>query len=333
MQRSMVDHLFAIFDQSAELIEKEEDVSYLEALCLTGENIFRETVSQKSLENKLSGLYAHFFQEGMSAEDVRRSFQLAVLKGMKSSTQTQHQMTPDSVVIFIGYLVNRLLSSRQQFSILDPAAGTGNLLTGIMNQSHTDDIRGYGVEIDDLLIKLACTNANLQQKDIEFFHQDSLRPMLVDPVDITVCDSPVGIYPDQKNAETFKLGKVDSQSYSHFLMIEQGLKYTKQAGYLVYLIPNDLFIQDKNKVFHKFLYDEAVILGLLQLPISLFQNEKHARSILILQKKGPHVVPPKQALLAEMPRFSNKEAMSKMMVKLNDWFQHHLEQHNEESHQ
>ncbi|MFC7393646.1 class I SAM-dependent methyltransferase [Scopulibacillus cellulosilyticus] len=325
MQRSMVDHLFKIFDQSAALIEKEENVTYLEALYLTGENIFNEKVGQNNLRKELTPLYIDFFKEGMSAEDIRRSYQLAVLKGMKSSTQSQHQMTPDSVVIFIGYLVNRLLSTSEHFSILDPTVGTGNLLTGVMNQSHTDDIKAYGVEIDELLIKLAYTNANLQQKDVEFFHQDSLRPMLIDPVDITVCDTPVGIYPDKENTESFKLGKALKQSYSHFLMIEQGLKYTKQAGYLVYLIPNDLFTQDEDKIFHKFLHDEAVILGLLQLPISMFQNEKHAKSILILQKKGPHVVPPKQALLAEMPRFSNKEAMSQMMVKLNDWFQHHLE--------
>lgn len=322
-ERSTVENLFEIFDQSASLIEKDKDVSYLEALCLTGENIFQDSIEQDNLKDKLKPLYDAFFQEGMTGEDVRRSYQLAVLKGMKNGTQPNHQMTPDSIVLFMGYLLSKLMPAKQ-FSVLDLAVGTGNLLTGIMNQSESEHIDGYAVEIDELLLKLSYTNANLQQKDIEIFHQDSLRPLLIDPVDITICDTPVGYYPDKENAREYKLGDINGEAYSHFLMIEQGLKYTKQAGYLVYLVPNELFTQDSEKKFHHFLKDEAVILGLLQLPSSMFNNQSQAKSILIMQKQGPNVILPKQALLAELPSFSDQRKLSEMMVNIDDWFQNHL---------
>ena len=58
-----------------------------------------------------------------------------------------------------------------------PAVGTGNLLTTILNQLNCPDIRSYGVEIDDLLIRLAYVNANLQNHPLELYRQDSLRPL------------------------------------------------------------------------------------------------------------------------------------------------------------
>ncbi|TCP32060.1 site-specific DNA-methyltransferase (adenine-specific) [Scopulibacillus darangshiensis] len=319
---SIVQHLFDVLDQSASLIEESQSVTYLEALCMTAENIHQDRIVQKDLEKQLGPLYDTFFREGMTAEDVRRAYQLAVLKGMKTGTQLNHQMTPDSIVLFMGYLLSKLLPS-DTFSMLDPAAGTCNLLTGMINQSQSETIEGYAVEVDDLLIKVAYNNANLQQRNIEFFHQDSLRPMLIDPVDITVCDVPVGYYPDKENASQFTLSNINGQIYSHFLMIEQGLKYTKEAGYLMYLVPNDLFSQDEGNKLHGFLKDQAVIIGLLQLPASMFKDQRHAKSIMIMQKKGPDVEPPKQALLAELPSFSNERALSEMMTRINDWFHSH----------
>jgi site-specific DNA-methyltransferase (adenine-specific) len=52
----------------------------------------------------------------------------------------------------------------------------------------------------------------------------------------------------------------------------------------------------------------------------MFQNSKHAKSILILQKKGIGVDSPKEALLANLPSFSNIQAMEKMMGQINHWF-------------
>lgn len=323
MQKSIVNHLFEILDKTALIIQTNHHTTYLEALCSSGENIFKDQIDQQDLKEELAPLYAKFFQEGMTAEDIRRAFQLAVLKGMKSAEERDHQITPDSLVIFMGHLASKLMRGRS-FSILDPAVGTGNLLTGILNQAEENDGCAFGVDVDSVLIKLAYTNANLQQKDIRLFHQDSLRPLFVDPVDIVACDVPVGIYPDKETAAPFALNSISGQAYSHFLFIEQGLKYAKQAGYLLYLVPNQLFSQDSDHTFYRFVQKSAVVLGLLQLPSSLFKNQSVAKSILILQKKGQGVKIPKQALLAELPSFAKKRELSNIMMKIDDWFEHHL---------
>lgn len=319
---SNVNHLFEILDQTAELIEKAEDVTYLEALCLTGENIFKAETVQTDLKDRLDPLYDQFFVEGMTSEEVRRAFQLAVLKGMKASAQPQHQMTPDAIALFMGYLVNKLFPS-DSYKLLDQAAGSGNLLTAVIN--HTEGkASGIGIEVDDLLIRLAQTNANLQQLTIDLFQQDALRPLLLEPVDAVMADLPVGYYPDEDNAAHFRLGQDKTRLYSPYLMIEQGLKYTKEAGFLMYLIPNDLFEWDETKEFHTLLKDEAVILGLLQLPLSLFKDQRHAKSILMLQKRGEDVETPDEALLAKLPSFQNQNQLADIMQQIDEWFRTHL---------
>ncbi|GGL42244.1 class I SAM-dependent methyltransferase [Sporolactobacillus putidus] len=319
MQTTMVSELFSVLDQSARLIEEHRHKSYLEALCTAGEMIFAGTVKDEELKSKLEPLCTDFYREGMTAEEIRRAFQLAVLKGMKIAPQPGHEMTPDSLVILMGHVV-ALLAGERPFSILDPAVGTANLLTGVMNQAETDHIAAYGADTDDLLLKLAVTSANLQQKEIHFFHQDGLRPIYSGPVDFAVCDVPVGIYPDTQMAKSFELNVINGKALTPFLFIEKGLMQLKESGYLLYLIPNQLFSEDKERHFHRFIQKNAAILALLQLPPSLFKNADTAKSIMLLQKKGEGITVPKQTLLAEMPDFSNKHKMQDFMTQMDRWF-------------
>lgn len=318
-QPSFVEQLFNILDQTTQIIQNNEKMTYLDALILTGENIYTDQIEQKNLIGKLSPLYDDFFHEEMTREDIRRGFQLAVLKGMKSDASIFHQMTPDSVALFIGYIAEKISAGREDLEVLDLAGGTGNLLTAMLNQMPAA-IHASTVEVDDTFIKLATTNANLQQLPIEAYHQDSLRPLYVNPADLTVCDLPVGFYPDKENAANFTLSDVGEAPLSHFLMIEQGLRYTKAGGYNIYVIPNDLFVQDEEKRLYTFLNQTAFILGLLQLPATLFKDQSQAKSILILRKQGGNAVPPQQALLANLPSFSNANAILKITDEMNHWF-------------
>src|SRR5699024_11881246 len=64
-----------------------------------------------------------------------------------------------------------------KITLFDPASGTGNLLFVIMEQIK-HELEVYASEVDPLLLKLSLVNANLQKKEVEFFHQDSLSPLL-----------------------------------------------------------------------------------------------------------------------------------------------------------
>src|SRR5690606_29528702 len=103
------------------------------------------------------------------------------------------------------------------------------------------------------LIQLAGEIAELIEQPIQLYHQDALRPLLVDPVDVVVCDLPVGFYPNDDIAKNYELCSKEGMSYAHHLYIEQALNYTKDGGYLIFLIPATLFESEQAEMLHKFL--------------------------------------------------------------------------------
>ncbi|WP_216828941.1 class I SAM-dependent methyltransferase [Alkalihalobacterium elongatum] len=324
--KTNLEKLFVAIDESAELLKEELDITYLEALAEAGENFFQGEVVQeltsatkKQLEQRLTQIDLETLQK----EEVRKALQLAVLKGMKEATQPNHALTPDTVAIFISYLVNKLTSKIDEVTIGDPAVGTGNLLTAVLN-GLPKKARSYGLEADETLLHLAFVSANLQQQEIELYHQDSIRPLGLSPVDVIISDLPVGYYPNDDVAAGYELKAKEGRSFVHHLMIEKSIELTKENGYLVFLIPNFLFESDQAPALNTYLKEKTIILGLLQLPQTMFKNAQHGKSVLLLQKKGTEAVQPRQALLAEMPSFSRQDALADMLKQIDRWFKDEL---------
>lgn len=321
---SNMEKLFTALNESSEQLAEELDLSYVEAVAETGENIFHGDVLQDELSEiaakKLRKIYAGIQLDTYTKEEIRKAFQLCVLKGLKEGAHPNHQMTPDSVGLFVGYLVQRFMSEKSSFSLLDPAVGTGNLLTAVLNQLKDHQVESSGVDIDDLLLQLSYISANLQKHPVQFFNQDSLQNLFADPADAVICDLPVGYYPNDEGALSYALKADEGHSYAHHLFIEQSMNYTKPGGFLFFIIPNQLFSSKEAPKLNAFIKEEAYIQGLLQLPLSMFKGEQHAKSVFILQKKGEGAEPPKQALLADLPKFSNFDGMQSMMKQINEWF-------------
>ncbi|MDR4317266.1 SAM-dependent methyltransferase [Niallia circulans] len=324
MNISPVEELFTVFNETALIIQEELEYTYLESLALTGENIFQEAILQEELselsKKRLKKSYETIHLAKYSKEEIRKAFQLVILKGMKENTQPNHQMTPDSIGILFGYLVQKFYTS-EELRLLDLAVGTGNLLTTVMNHQVGKNIAAYGVDIDDLLLQLALVNANLQEQPIEFFNQDSLEHLFIDPVDVVVSDLPVGYYPNDIRANEFKVKAEDGHTYAHHLFIEQSINYVKPGGYAFFVIPNNLFESEQAAKLHDYIKEEVHIQAIMQLPETLFKNKQSAKSILILQKKGNNIVAPKQVLLAKVPSFSNMRAMEQVLSELDTWIQ------------
>lgn len=309
---------FQKVDDATTAVQNEQQITYLEALSVIGESLFLQENSQH-----IQGLIDQINLDELSKEQVRKALQLLILKGMKQATQANHAMTPDTVAMFISYLVTKFTRHHQQISILDPAVGTGNLLTAVLNQLEKVT-ESYGVEPDETLLKLAYVAANLQKQKVELFHQDSLTKLYIDPVDVIIADLPVGYYPNEEVAKQYHLKASEGLSFVHHLMIEQTLKYTKEGGFLFFIIPNFMFETREAAALHKYLKDNAWVYALLQLPKSLFKNEKFEKSIFIIRKHGQNIQPPSQALLVELPSFSNKTAMSEIIKSMDHWFEVNL---------
>ncbi|MGB6778766.1 MAG: class I SAM-dependent methyltransferase [Planococcus citreus] len=300
---SSMESIFTAIDNETVSIQKQEENSYLESLL---------TTTERWLDGQLT------IAQDTTKEDMRKAIQLSILKGMKEHVQPHHQMTPDALGLLIGYLVE-LFVKEQQATVLDPAAGTGNLLFTVMN--YLDGrMSGTAVELDDLLIRLASNIGNLIEQPVTFYLQDALQPLLIDPVDCVVSDLPVGYYPDEATASNYELKAEEGMSYAHHLFIEQSLKHTKEGGYLVFVIPRNIFESPLAGQLHSFLKQQAHIQAVMELPENIFKNTQHAKAILVLQKKKDGLKAPKEVLLARVPNMSKPETMAKFFTQVNGWF-------------
>ncbi|HLS66250.1 MAG TPA: class I SAM-dependent methyltransferase [Pseudogracilibacillus sp.] len=323
MEDSTVVELYEWLDEMTELVEKETDEPYLDSLAIVLEAIFHGEVrdeAYESIRQTVTDTLQRVNVDDYDAITIRKAIQLAVLKGMKDGTQPHHEMTPEAIALFVGYLTEKFVHEKERVRLFDPASGTGNLLLTVMEHLEKG-IEAYASEIDPTLIKISLYNANLQKKRVEYFHQDSLSPFLLDPVDVVVSDLPIGYYPDDVRARDFALRAEKGHSYAHHLFIEQSLTYTKPGGYLILLVPEFLFESEEAEKLHTFLQKEAHVIGLLQLPNSAFKSNANKKSIFVLRKKGRHVDGVQQPLLAMLPSFSNTSAMEDILQKINSWFE------------
>lgn len=303
-----IENLFSFINDNAQKIEKEQELSYLDSVLevlnawLDGDSIPAGKVASK--------------------EEIRKAIQLAILKGMRENAQPNHQMTPDALGLLVGYFVEQFLGSKEKadtkIKLLDPAVGTGNLLLTVMNLLQ-DRVDGIGVEIDELLIQLAAAAADLTEQPVALFRQDALQNLMIDPADAVVCDLPVGYYPNDEVAKDFELKATEGMTYAHHLFIEQSLKYSKDGGYLFFLVPENIFESEQAQGLYKHLQKTAWIQAVIQLPSSLFSNKTHSKSLFILQKKSTDGKPVKEVLLAKVPSMTNKQALEMFFTKVQIW--------------
>jgi site-specific DNA-methyltransferase (adenine-specific) len=199
--------------------------------------------------------------------------------------------------------------------------GTGNLLFTILNQLPDKEMTAFGVEIDETLLKLAYAGANLQEHPLQFYNQDSLEPLFIDPVDVVVSDLPIGYYPNDVRAAEYELQADNGHSIAHHLFMEQSVKYVKDGGYLFFIIPNNIFVTEEAPKLNDYLKSYTHIQGMIQLPLSMFKSEAAAKSILILQKKKEGIEAPKKALLVQLPKLSDYDSTRSVMQQMDKWFE------------
>ena len=301
------EQIFKYVNDYAEKVVEVQGLDYLEALL-------------QALEDSLDGKF-EWQVEGATKEDMRKAIQIAILKGMRKSAQPNHQMTPDTLGLLVAHFVEQCFEDQLKqgpISVVDPALGTGNLLFTVMN-ALDGNVQASGVEVDDLLIRLAAATGDLVEQPVTLFRQDALEKLLVDPVDAVVCDLPVGYYPNEEVALDYELCATEGMSYAHHLFIEQSMNYTKEGGFAFFLVPANLFESEQAKQLHKFIKGHAWIQAVIQLPENLFTSRAHEKSILILQKQSKALKAPREVLLAKVPNMSNREALAMFFEKVRMW--------------
>ncbi|QPC47228.1 class I SAM-dependent methyltransferase [Mangrovibacillus cuniculi] len=324
---TQMEHLFQVFNETTVLLQNELQCTYLEALAETGENMFQGSILQDEVSEigrkQLEKSYQTVKIDIIDKSIIRKSFQLAVLKGMKEHVQPNHQMTPDSIGLLLGYLTNRFTTNLETVRLLDPVVGTGNLVVSLLEQwsDRSQQVHAVGIDLDEVLLQLAYVMANLCQQPVELVAQDTLENWFIDPVDLVVADLPVGYYPNDEKAKEFTLKSTKGHSYAHHLIMEQSMRHTKEGGYLFFLVPNTLFESEEAKKLQEYLHHEGHIQAFMQLPQTLFTSEATAKSLLVIQKKGEAIQAPQEVLLAKVPSLSNQTAMQRFLADVENWFQ------------
>ena len=251
----------------------------------------------------------------LNKEEWRRSFQYLLMKAAQTEPlQANHQFTPDGIGFLLVFLVDQLASS-DKVDVLEIGSGTGNLAQTLMNNCQRS-LDYLGLEIDDLLIDLAASMAEVMKADVNFAQGDAVRPQVLKESDVIISDLPVGYYPDDAIASRYQVASPQGHTYAHHLLIEQSLKYLKPGGIAIFLAPNDLLTSEQSPLLKKWMKDHAQVLAMVTLPENLFRSANLAKTIFVLRKQEEAVVQPFVYPLTDL---QNQEDVMKFRESFQNW--------------
>lgn len=253
----------------------------------------------------------------LTKEEWRRVFQFLLIKANQTEPmQYNHQFTPDSIGFILSFLVDQLVST-PKVTVLEIGSGTGNLAQTILNASQKD-LDYLGIEVDDLLIDLSASMADVMQAEISFAQGDAVRPQILKESQIILADLPIGYYPDDQIASRYQVASQTEHTYAHHLLMEQSLKYLEKDGFAILLAPNDLLTSPQSDLLKGWLQEQANIVAMIALPPSLFGKSAMAKSIFVLQKKVARQLAP---FVYPLQSLQEPEAIQKFMVNFKNWKQ------------
>lgn len=251
----------------------------------------------------------------LNKEEWRRSFQYLLMKVAQTEPlQANHQFTPDGIGFLLVFLVDQLASS-DQVDVLEMGSGTGNLAQTLMNNCQRS-LDYLGLEIDDLLIDLAASMAEVMKVDVNFAQGDAVRPQVLKESDVIISDLPIGYYPDDAIASRYQVASPQGHTYAHHLLIEQSLKYLKPGGVAIFLAPNDLLTSEQSPLLKKWMQDHAQVLAMVTLPENLFRSANLAKTIFVLRKQEEAVVQPFVYPLTDL---QDQEDLMKFRESFQNW--------------
>lgn len=253
----------------------------------------------------------------LSKEEWRRAYQFLLMKAAQTEPlQVNHQFTPDSIGFILTFLIDQL-SKKEHIDILEIGSGMGNLAETILNNTQKN-VDYLGLELDDLLIDISASIADVMDAKVSFVQGDAVRPQVLKESDVIISDLPVGFYPDDNIAMRYEVASRQEHTYAHHLLMEQSLKYLKSDGYAIFLAPNDLLTSSQSDLLKKWLQKHAQIVAMIALPESLFGNAAYAKTIFVLKKQDEQAMQPFVYALSDL---QNQADLLTFSEKFQNWSQ------------
>ncbi|UXR68842.1 class I SAM-dependent methyltransferase [Staphylococcus sp. IVB6246] len=307
---SIMEQLFQRLDEKTKDLNEENGQSFIENLGLAMEYFY---MNERELLEKAS------FQ------DRRKAFQFAYLSQLQQEeVQSNHQITPDTIGLVVGFLVSQFESEAKAMHIADLGSGSGHLSATVHDVLKDITVMHHLVEVDPVLSRLSIHLANFLEIPFDVYPQDAIMPLPFEDADIVVGDLPIGYYPVDDRSAQMALGFEEGHSYSHYLFIEQAVQALKPSGYAFLVVPTQLFEGEHVKQLENFIATETEMQAFLNLPKNLFKNKNAQKSILVLQRKQQGVTKPVEVFLANIPDFKNPQLFQNFLAELKEW---HSENH------
>ena len=254
-------------------------------------------------------------QLNLSKEEWRRSFQFLFIKAAKEhQLQANHQFTPDSIGFILLYLLEEL-TDKDQLDILEIGSGTGNLAETIVNNT-SKQIDYMGIELDDLLIDLSASIADVLDSPVHFIQEDAVRPRILKESDVIISDLPIGFYPNDEVAKRYEVAAAEGHTYAHHLLMEQSLKYLKKNGLAIFLAPIDLLTSQQSSLLKAWLQKNAAILSVISLPETVFSHKNNMKSIFVLKKQTEQNF---ETLVYPLTDLQDPETLRNFMKNFKKW--------------
>ncbi|MFC3932316.1 class I SAM-dependent methyltransferase [Streptococcus dentapri] len=251
----------------------------------------------------------------LSPEEWRRAYQFIFIKAAQTEPlQANHQFTPDTVGFVILFLLEALTST-QKLDVLEIGSGTGNLAQTLINNSNKE-LNYMGIEVDDLLIDLSASIADVVDANVSFVHEDAVRPQLIKESDIIISDLPIGYYPNDVIVSRYQVAASGEHTYAHHLLMEQSLKYLKKDGSAIFLAPNNLLTSPQSRDLKAWLKDYADIVAMVTLPDELFGNPTSAKSIFVLRKQSEQTP---ETFVYPLTDLQNRDVLIDFMENFKKW--------------
>lgn len=306
-EETVMEKLFQTLDEKAKALNENNGQSFIENLGLAMEHIY---TSKRDL------------LEQATSQDRRKAFQFAYLSLMqKEDIQANHQITPDSIGLILGFLSQRFLKNKEELHVVDIASGAGHLSASVHEVLTEHTVMHHLLEVDPVLSRVSVHLANFLEIPFDVYPQDAIMPLPFEETDVVIGDLPVGYYPADERSKEMALGFEEGHSFSHFLLIEQAVVALKQSGYAFLVVPSNIFEGSNVKQLQNFIATETEMQAFLNLPSTLFKNEKARKSILVLQKKETNVTKPVEVLLANIPDFKSPQQFQAFLQDLNVWME------------
>ncbi|GEM_PF-336517 len=305
LKQDNIERLFNVLDESSTLYADHTKISYLEGILKTCENVLANEVLPTEdgvLHDKLINLLKKINHQDFHKEEIRKAFQLCVLKAMKLQNLSNENITPDTIGIFIAYLVGKLIPDSDKLTILDPLVGTGNLLVTVANNIKPASTL-VGVENNHDSYRLARALMGISDYNDDIYFQNSLSFENAS-ADLLITDFPLEDF-----SESYYF------PYNVLIHYHQNLK---DDATVITVVSDSFFDVTYNKNFKEDILSLYLAIGLIQLPKDIFKQQ--GKNILILKKKTDISLQNENFLIAEIPSFEDREEMLKVIGRINSWF-------------